>query len=318
VGNSGVSVAVLSWPKAKTFLGGYLPVVVAKLYQMAWTAFHNDAQQMAPFTHLSSPNGAPGSALFGSPDLLSWVTLVPVAASWLMIPFAADSIYFDTNYECPNPDPTNPNNPCWPPKMTSNPWVIRTLQAFLSVTALVSVALIAAWFKKPHGGSNDPTSIAAVAAITGHPEVLRDFACAAEMSTKDLKRALKGKKYKLGEYQNAQGTTRYGMIPAEEHESAHNLSSDQATTVSKRSRFGVGMGWKEFSLYADGIFVCYIIGLLAIVAVYLRDVDKSSLAKLFSGSSVGRRIVFALIGAIAAMNFSRIERGKSYDLRILI
>jgi hypothetical protein len=99
------------------------------------------------------------------------------------------------------------------------------------------------------------------------------------------------------------------MIPAEERDSAHGSIDNHAEIVPERSRFRLSMGWKEFSLYADGVFLCYLLALLAIVAVYLRDIDQSSFAKLFADSSVGRRIVFALIGAIAAMNFSRIERG---------
>lgn len=35
-GLDGVKVAILAWPKSKTFLGSYLPVMVAKFYQMGW------------------------------------------------------------------------------------------------------------------------------------------------------------------------------------------------------------------------------------------------------------------------------------------
>jgi hypothetical protein len=243
---------------------------------------------------------------------MSLFTLAPYLVSWAIIPFASDSIFFDTNYGCANPNPATPANPCWPPKMTANTWVIRLLQGFLSVTAAVALALIALWFKKPHGASNDPTSIAAVAAIASHPDVVRDFSCPVEATSNELKASLKGKKYQLDEYQTADGTVRYGMVPTSI--ASADTQTDAATPPSKfRAMFNAG--WKTMALIRDVVYLFYLFAILAITAAYLRDIDRSPIAKMFQGSTVGRRIVFAILAAIASVYFGGIERGtKSFPL----
>jgi hypothetical protein len=237
---------------------------------------------------------------------MSLFTLAPYLVSWAIIPFASDSIFFDTDYGCPNPNPATPANPCWPPKMTANTWVIRVLQGFLSVTAAVALGLIAIWFKKPHGATNDPTSIAAVAAIASHPDVVRDFSCSAEATGDELKASVKGKKYHLDEYQTVEGTLRYGMVPASVASSA-----SQAIATKPPSKFGAifKAGWKTMAFTKDVVYLFYLFAILGITAAYLRDIDKSPIAKLFEGSTVGRRIVFALLAAIASTYFSGMERG---------
>ena len=307
-GNSSVKVAVLFWPVAKTFLGGYLPVLLAKLYQMAWTATHNNAADTESFNRLTRHNGAASTALFGP---ISWFTVVPYAASWLIVPFAAEIISFDTNYGCPNPDMSNPSNPCWPPLMTINPWVSRLIQGFLSFLALTILVLVVLWFRKPHGVNNEPTSIAAVTAIAGHPQVTRDFSCPPEATIKDLKKSLKDKRYKLDYFETTNRSRRYGLVPADLGDGEIRDLPIDAPSVS--SRFTFGRGWKEISAYADAIFLCYLSVLLSLTAVYLQDVNNSSLARFFASRTFGSRLFFAILGAVVCMNLGRIERGKLSD-----
>lgn len=242
---------------------------------------------------------------------MSLFTLAPYLVSWAVIPFASDAIFFDTNYGCANPNPATPANPCWPPRMTANTWVIRLLQGFLSVTAAVAVALMALWFKKPHGASNDPTSIAAVAAIASHPDILRDFSCPAEATSEELRISLRGKRYQLGEYHSADGTLRYGMVPAP------TSSSDVQLVAAKTpTKFGsmFNASWKTSALTKDVIYLSYLLAILGITSAYLRDIEKSPIAKMFEHSSVGRRLVFAVLAAIASVYFSVLERGIMVSL----
>jgi hypothetical protein len=240
---------------------------------------------------------------------MSLFTLAPYLTSWAIIPFASDSISFDTNYGCANPNPATPANPCWPPKMTANTWVIRLLQGFLSVTAAVALALIALWFKKPHGATNDPTSIAAVAAIASHPRVVRDFCCPIEATSNELKASLKGKKYHLDEYQAANGTLRYGMVP---ELTEPTLSQTTPATQPSRIRELFNAGWKTTELTKDVVYLVYLFAILGITSAYLRDIDNSPFARMLEGSTVGRRIVFALLAAIASAYFSALERGTQF------
>ncbi|KAF2665464.1 hypothetical protein BT63DRAFT_459042 [Microthyrium microscopicum] len=294
-----------AWPQAKTFLGGYMPVILAKFYNMAWGTVFYAAVDSAAVNMLTNPNGATVAQLISGMDGAAWLSFVPFIASMAAVPFVTDSVYFDTNYGCDNPNPLNPTNPCWPPKMTANTWVIRTVQSLLSVTALSTVVLIAMWFKKPHGSTNDPTSIAAVAAIAGHPDVQRDFAVDVNTSESDLKRMMKNKRYTLTEFPG-DGTQLYGLVPMNVPD-----SDGKDSFLSKvKGFFGsiFGSKWKNKAFALDVMFVAYLIGLLAIVGVHIANVDKTSLMDIFQGSSVGKRIFFAVLAAVVSINLGRIER----------
>jgi hypothetical protein len=307
-GNDGASnVLIMSWPQAKTFLGGYLPILLAKGYQIAWASLYRQARNAAPINLLTSANGATGNALNGAMDTLSWINLVPYIASTAIVPFVSAGISFDTDYGCSNPNLANPTNPCWPPKLTANVWVIRLVQSFLSLIALVAITLVALWFKKPRESTNDPTSIAAVAAIAGHPEVVRDFTCDDNTNESTLKDKLKQKRYTLTEFADGSGERRYGLVPITLEPVNDTIGKSESKSSKLLQVFGTR--WSRRAIIFDGIFIVYVLGLLAIVAVYISNIDKTELLKMFSGSSIGKRILFAILASIVSINLGRIERG---------
>jgi hypothetical protein len=308
-----VKIAVYYWPKAKTFLGGYLPIVIAKGYQLAWAGFFTGANDAAIIDLLISPNGASGAQLFGHMDPTSWILAVPYISSWIVVPFASESLVFNTNYGCDNPDPNNPTNPCWPPKISANTWAIRLIQSFLSLNVVIAVLLLAFWFKKPRGGSIDPTSIAAITAIAGHPEVTQDFSVPAETTSKQLKKTLKDKQYTLGEYQTGAGITRYGLIPLPTQDGNPNQSRSKEQGIDSKSSWGISAlskDWKNSATYIDIVFIAYCLLLLALVTAYLSYIDKTTLSNILHGSGTGYRILFTVIAAIACIHLRRVERGK--------
>jgi hypothetical protein len=296
------------WPISQAFEGSYMPIVFAKLYNTVWQAYCHQALDMAPFRNPSA------STFLGAGDWQSYLACAPLIVSWAVVPLASDGISLDTNYGCPNPDLSNPNNPCWPPKITGNPVVIRLLQGFLSIVAVVSCILIGFWFKKPHGSSNDPTSIAAIAAVAGHPQVVADFSCSADTTLKELREKIKGKKYKLSQWTPPDQSVRHGLVPVPEDgdEKAHSFTSRArgAYATVKQSLQVSSMDWKDASMYRDAVFLLYVIAIAAITASYLKDEGNSVFAGLFSDSSFGRRIIFALLAAIVSIYFSRIEQGQ--------
>ena len=241
------------------------------------------------------------------------------------MPFASEAVFLDTNYGCTNPDINRPNNPCWPPRMTANPAVVYTIQGLLSIAAIATLAQIALWFKKPRAAAFEPVSIASVAAISGHPDVARDFLVSQETTTKELKKRLEDKKYKLSEYQTASGTTRFGLVPvtSEDQRASRILTipidgvsgAAQSQAKSKlRKLLQLGNDWKQIATYVDGFFLAYLVALLGLTATYMRDVDKAWLAKIFGSSTLGRRIFFAAVALIASTHFSKLEKGKTLIL----
>jgi hypothetical protein len=283
---------------------------------MGWASLHNQINDLAPFTQLASPNGAPASALFGN-GLSTWYSWLGFGAVWVMTPLAAESIYFDTDY-CPNPNNDSPNNRCWPPRISVNTDITRTLQVLLSISAAVVASTAIMWFHKPSGISGDPTSIAAVAAIMGHPDVAQDFkSLDPEIQTKELKKLLKDKKYKLGNYRLADGTEGHGIIPASEGDGTAQETRlvprgiDSGSSISSsRWRPSFISGWKESAMLIDILFFFFLVVILGVTAAYFKTVNRSGLAKVLEGKSIGRRLVFALLGSVAASNWARLGRGE--------
>jgi hypothetical protein len=313
-------IAIFSISTSKTFVGGYLPIVAARFYLMSISSMHSSITTFEPFSQLAQPGGALGSVLLGPDFSSTWYSWIGYGAAWLLTPFAAESIFFDTNWGCPNPNPATPENPCWPPRMSINTWVVRLIQGLLGIVAVSALIATYKWSKKPSGCSAEPTSIASVASVMGHPQVGRDFQMLnPETTSKELKAYLKDKHYKLDHYTAPNGAERYGLVPVSEHEAGQEdlmrsvddePTRDIETPSSTNSRFGFVSVWKNVSTYIDGIFILFLIGILAICASYVKDVNQSRLAKLFENSSVGRRLVFSVIGSVASSNWSRLQRGK--------
>jgi len=204
--------------------------------------------------------------------------------------------------------------------MSVNVWVVRVLQVLLALVAITIVVLIALWFKKPSGSTGDPTSIAAVAMLMGHPEVERDFMeFDAEMSLKQLKESLQNKKYQLSTYQTPANTERYGIVPVP-LDADHAPNADpvlprsglpSAATSRMRMSFNFATNWKNFQMGSDIIFTLYLFGILGATILYVSHVNNMTVIHLFDGSTVGRRLLFAILACLGASYWARLQRGIS-------
>jgi hypothetical protein len=304
------------WPTTTTFVGGYLPILASKGFNIIWTSIFVDTQNHAPISLLLSGNGVSGSALFGTLDTPSYIALVPYIASWLIVPISAGAITFDTTYCDPNGNQGQAMVPCWPPKMTVNPTIIRLTQTLLSVIAVFSAILIAYWFKRPKSLSSDPTSIAGIASLAGHPEVARDFNCGLEASNGELKKRIENKRYSLAEYRQDDGAVRYGLVPLKTESSARRTDSipSERGDNSKKEKTWFGVipkGWKDKLMYMDGLFLLYMIGMLVIVALSIASLDDYLVIFMFRQDTIPKKILFAAIAAVVSIYVGRTERGTS-------
>ncbi|KAI9774061.1 MAG: hypothetical protein M1840_005154 [Geoglossum simile] len=276
---------------------------------MGWTALHTQINEFTPFSQLASHDGAPASVLFSN-GLSTWYSWLGFAAVWVMTPLSSEIIYLDTDY-CQNPNLKSPNNPCWPPRISVRPGIILILQVLLGIAAVTVAIAGIAWFHKPSGCSGDPTSIAAVAAIMGHPDVEWDFeGLGADITMEELKELLKDRKYKLGHYRLANGTERYGITPASQGDGAELAPRGNLNTSIPQRRWGFSFlrGWKNSALLIDGLFFCFLLGILGAITAYVKAVNNSSLAKVFEARTIGRRLLFALLGSLTASNWGRLGR----------
>ena len=198
---------------SKEVLVSIIPVLVAKIFTMFLSAGVDAVHDMAPFIGLASPDGASASILTGGIAFLGGLSIptlhadIANAAALLLPIFASDTLFLEVPVNCPEPCLRGAN-------IMVNTWAIRVLQALLSVIAVMIAVHILRWFRRPSGIAADPTSIAATAAIMGHPQVMREFGeLDHNMTSKELEKALDGKEYRLDDYTAENGAVRFGLVP---------------------------------------------------------------------------------------------------------
>ncbi|KAF2842436.1 hypothetical protein M501DRAFT_417906 [Patellaria atrata CBS 101060] len=317
---------VLVWNFKTTFLGAYLPVLVAIFYRDIWNAVFATTKLIEPFSQLARPGGATAKDTLCAYYLSTNLAWEPVQGFWkghwviLMSSFtfflvsfipsiASETFYFDTDYEnCPIRKPGS-KNPCWPPRLTVDPIVARILEAFLIFTAIMTIGVMVLLCRRNTGVYSDPSSIASVATLFHHPEVMDDFCSMDPYSpSSKMREHLRNKNYRLGEYQAADGVIRYGIIPAEPHDASyrgvpefdnnpHNFEDSQKWDHTKRA-----------SIIEDVLFGFLLIGVLALLIAYFKDGSKSSFNNFFNSNGFGPKFIMTTLGSIIAGQWKRLER----------
>ncbi|KAH8589779.1 hypothetical protein B0O99DRAFT_692172 [Bisporella sp. PMI_857] len=196
--------------------------------------------------------------------------------------FSAGATFFDTSY-C-NPGQTSDIKIC-PPRLSVNPWVIDVIIVVLIVQALTIVFVITQWWKKPSGFSADPTSIAGIAAFMGHPEVEQEFVLLpTEITTAGLKRRLRGKKFRLGQFATERGDVKYGIMPADdENEPAGKdgfFDKLKDWWAKLQGKYTFLHNWKKNRLLFDAFFVALLLALLGLIIDAVSRVNKTEVVFL--------------------------------------
>lgn len=304
------------WSVEQTFLGTYFAVLVAVIYRILWTIVYNNFTLIEPFRQLSEPRGALAersffafyqsqSNLFGPfPALIKrrW-TLALVGTAYLVASFlpaiASETIFVDTNYNCPNPSSTSPANPC-PPRMSVSITVLRIIQGLFAFAAVALLVILAMLLSTRTGLPANPSSMATVAALMRHPMLIGDLnAIPANATAGEMQQALSGRRYHLGLYKSASGGNAYGIKPM----GAGN--EEDAGGPEHRYAPVEGVGWTSDSgpprapprqwHSKDVVLAVVVIGTFAVVLAYYLDGRNDGFNRFFSSNTFGPR--FILTGA---------------------
>ncbi|KAF2674646.1 hypothetical protein BT63DRAFT_435720 [Microthyrium microscopicum] len=320
------------FPRWQVFVGNsYLALLVAVIFKQFWTAISSQARLIEPFAQMNTDAGATAKSVLSSFYLSSSLIPEPILAlmkgQWfilatstvylavgLLAPLGSELVWLDTNYTpCPNPVNTvkvnNINNPCWPPRLSIDPVLARVTEGLLTFTAVMTLTIMFMMWRIRTGVYSDPSSLATVAALTHHPEVLQDFrAISDEASSKDIALLLENKRYKLDEYMRPDGTWRYGIVPAHGMGAVHHYTPvDEKRAVQEAKP--KHRAWRTIDLILDILFIVCLLALLGIVVAYYKDGNlEDPFNKFFNTMSFGPRFVLTATGSLFALNWKRLER----------
>jgi len=184
-----------------------------------------------PFIHLSKPEGALAKDTLFSYYLSSNLTFTALArfvrGHWLILwtsityvavivlgPLSSEVFFLDSTYKCETPDFRDTLHPCWPPRLSVNVTVLRVLQGLLSFIAIMTLTIAWMIWHSRTGVLTNPSSIAAVASLMNHPDLLDDFRnINTEASIEDLQKQLGHKRYRLQDYLDTDGHWHYALVP---------------------------------------------------------------------------------------------------------
>jgi hypothetical protein len=303
-GNPKFDTVLITWPLWWVFAAGYLPLLLAILVKVFWTSVYANVKLIEPFIQLSKHDGAlardtlhtyylssnltpdPILAFFKGRWLIFWTSFVYLVVG-LLAPLASEVLFLDTHYGCGT-------DTCWPPKLSADGVVLRLLQGLLSFIAIMALTIMIIMHGSTTGVYSNPSSIASIASLLHHPDVLDDFRNLNDsISAKNLKKQLGNKRYQMGMYREPDEGWRYGIVPASQNYSPGwtqiplNQSTGSTKPETKRTH--------HISTALDIGFAVFILGLLGVAVVYFLDGSNSGFNRFFNSNAFGPRFFMVCI-----------------------
>lgn len=232
----------------------------------------------------------------------------------LLTPFASELMSF-TKY-CQSVG----NQALCGPELRINLTVARVLQGLLAFTA---VMLINVWWlhrRSQSGIYADPSSIASLASLLHHPEVVNDFRrMDPDISKKDMVKALASKRYRLDSYRTFDGCERYGVVVAEGHSDVEYLPYGNSYVPVQNPGDGTRVGARKSSkkrsricsVARDVVLGSITAGILAVIGYYFKVGADSGFERFMDSESFGPRFMMTVVGVLIYGQWKRLERGTS-------
>lgn len=276
-------------------------ILLSALYNQLVT--HDSVRKLNSFGGISGSDLAGGSSSFSSH--------VGIFSAHLGTILSAGGTFLDTSH-CTGGAASDQLNPC-APRLSGTTWVLDIIVCVLVVQVGVIVYAISNWFQKPGRLSADPTTIAGVAVVMGHPEIERMFGgFPGEMTEKELRERLAEHQFKLGTFETVDGVEKYGIMPVP-------LTERKEKGALGKLRDGMGSmvfwrDWQVNKLAVDLLFAALLLALLGLALAALANVDQPdrifvAAAPTGTAGGVGMKIVFTLLGVVISVYWGRLFQG---------
>ncbi|KAI9882704.1 MAG: hypothetical protein M1823_005551 [Watsoniomyces obsoletus] len=334
---------------ARYFAGSYLPTLMAVILRITVGTIYAAVKMMEPFYCLSEPGGATAreslnlyylqpnrelgtfTAMFRGHWVVLFVSILYMGVG-LLVPFSSEFLSFQKF--------TNVYG-AWGPELYVHTAIGRVVQGLL---AFAAVSLIGLWYlqrtRRSSGIYCDPSSIATVASLLHHPEVIRDLRqLPPDATSLEMNRLLGDNRYQLGTYRAIDGRDRYGLMPAQgpasrawlglrrneytrvrgnEDDDSQNgsrsgsgsrsASNERRRPSHQRDRMKKGVNYHHARIVRDVLFVLLSCGILVLILYYWSVGKDSGFERFMSSQSFGPRFVMSLCGMLVHSEWKRVER----------
>lgn len=234
----------------------------------------------------------------------------------LVTPLCSELLAVDLNHGVIYGDGSDPNHPCWPQLVARN-LPARILQGLLALAALMIILTMILSWNRPSGVYSNPSSIAVMASLLHHPDVVDGFkALGNNPNFEEVMRITSEQTYKLAQYQAGSDGVKYGIVPVLQTTKAENRMSNAHPSVEDpesgvRTRAYGLQGRRRFWRRTGDVIVGFLmVGVLAVVAAYYKDRNSDGFNRFFNSQSFGPRFILVFTGGVIVSQWKRIERGK--------
>jgi hypothetical protein len=296
-------------------------VLAVVILNQFWADICTKVKLIEPFMKLAMPHGVPAKdalhmfylssniipdpiiALCEGHWVVLWASLGHVAVSFL-VPVASEMIHLDIE----DVDL----------RLSIDIVVARVTQGILAYVTVMTLAVMYQKLRKPSRLHSDPSSIASMAALVHHPEVIEDFRTFSDnVSIEEIRMHLGDKRYKLDEYQRPDGIWRYGLVPVVPATGAGGFHYRNESATKLRP-LKTSNSKNSLNAILDWVFAALILALVAVIVAYLKDGTNSGFSLFFNSNSFGPRFILTTAGTIIAKNWNRLEQGTSFLTKHLI
>jgi hypothetical protein len=251
----------------------------------------------------------------------SYMLLVSTIAYLIefVAPISSEFLGVDVHGGCiPDPVMALSQHPC-PPRIIVHLIPARVLQGLLCLIAVLIIFTIFLSRHRPSGVYSDPSSIAVMASLLHHPDVLQDFK-RLDASDKELEQAVNDQTYRLMHYQAEGEGMKYGIVPTVKvtkqdtgNSGAYSVVANSEGGVDIRSRrqglFSSLFSRHLFRTLGDITLAFLLMGMLGVTVGYYFDGGNDGFNRFFNSDTFGPRFILAFAGGIVVSQWKRLEKG---------
>lgn len=234
----------------------------------------------------------------------------------MVAPLSSEFLGVDVHHGCiPDPAMAQTQHPC-PTRLVVHLIPARVLQGLLCLIAILIIFTIFLSRHRPSGVYSDPSSVAVMASLLHHPDVLQDFK-RLDASDKELERAVNDQTYRLTHYEGEGEGMKYGIVPTVKvikqdtgDRGAYTVLTNPEGGVDIRSRHQGLFKRHLFRTVGDSSLAFLMLGILGVTIGYYLDGGNDGFNRFFNSDTFGPRFILTFAGGIIVSQWKRLEKGK--------